>query len=215
MRRTLAALAGLALLTGPALADNMLAPLWRGENNTVFAEWDTWTGFSTTGTPFYPDTWMSLPADLPTPDAQAYGTAEYLPTYESRNGVVELNDMYQIDFLMPNFLDFDLTEVWIQLTYWAAAPTEALFLVDTNPYTAGISGPYFEGACMHEFGWVTEAYSFTIQPGVSSELIALDFAGAHTSPVYLDQVVIDSIAVPEPTSLALAALLCLALVRRR
>lgn len=214
MKRVFVLVTGLAILAGPALADDVFPPVWRGETNTVFAEWDTWEGFNTTPTPFYPDMWTSNPEGLTSPDAQAYGTAAYLPSYESRSDVVQINGLNQIDFLMPNFIGEDLTELWIQLTYWVADTTDITFLLDTDPYTGAIFGPQFEGTFEHEYGWVTEAYSFTILPSVASELITLDFAGAASMPVYLDQIVIESVAVPEPAALALFAV-ALVLLRRR
>jgi hypothetical protein len=211
MKRALVLAMGLMLLSGPALADDIFAPVWRGEENTVFAEWNTWDGFNTTPAPFYPDTWTSVPGGLVSPDAQAYETAQYWAAYENRDEVVEVNGFAQIDFALPNFANQTLTELWIQLTYWAADPTDVTFLVDTDPYTPDINGPYLEGTFDHDFGWVTEAYSLTILPSVNYELIALDFAAA---PVFIDQVIVESVAVPEPATLALVGLLLLGWRRR-
>lgn len=217
MKRVCALMTGVVILSGAALADDVLPPVWRGESNTVYAEWDSWEGFNTTPTPFYPDNWYSNPVGLSSPDSQAYDTAQYLSSYADRNDVVEIDGMSQIDFLMPNFVDQDQTELWIQLTYWVAETTEVTFLLDTDPYTDDINGPYLQGSVEHDSGWVTEAYSFTILPSVDAELITLDFADASSStPIYLDQVVIDSVAVPEPTAaVLLVALAALGLARRR
>jgi hypothetical protein len=214
MKKALVLLAGLALFASPAMADDVFAPVWRGEDNTVFAEWNTWNGFNTVPTPFLADTSQSVPAGLPAADAQAYDTAQYLPTHESRSDVVEINGFAQIDFLMPNFAGQAFTELWIQLTYWAQDPTAVTFLIDTDPYTDDINGPQFEGSFDHAGGWVTTAYSFTILPSVDFELVTLDFANAANNPVYLDHVVIESVAAPEPAAFGLAALL-IALARRR
>lgn len=215
MRKTLVLVVGLTLSSGPVLADDIFAPVWRGEANTVFAEWDTWAGFNTVPTPFYPDSWMSNPDGLASPDAQAYDTAQYLASYESRSDVVEINGFAQLDFMMPNYLDQEFTELWIQLTYWVAGPTDVTFLLDTDPYTDDINGPYFEGSQSHDLGWVTEAYSLTILPSVGSELVTLDFAGASSTPVYLDHVLIESVAAPEPGTLGLLLAALVSVLRRR
>ncbi len=210
-----AALLVCALLAGSAaVADDVFPPIWRGEDNTVMAEWDTWAGFNTTPTPILPDTWISTPAGLASGDAQAYDTAAYLTTYESREDVVEINGPAQLDFLLPNYSGEDFTELWVQITYWTADTTDVTFLVDTDPYTEYIGGITMMGTMDHDYGWVTEAWTMTIAPSVDAELVALDFAGAAASPVYVDQVMIESVAAPEPAALSLV-LVGAALLRRR
>jgi hypothetical protein len=203
------------VLTGAALADDVLPPIWLGDQNTVHAEWDTWAGFNTDPTPIAPDSWYSIPADaVSAPDAQAYDTATYLTEYEGRSDVVAVDGPWQLDFLAHNFVD-DLSELWLQVTYWAPESNGVDFFVDTDPYTPDINGPYFNGVVEHTNGWITEAYSFVIAPSPASELITLDFPGAGIgSPAYIDQVVIDTVAVPEPGGL-LVLIAGVALLRRR
>jgi len=215
MKRLLVLVTCLLLGAAPALADDLFAPAWRGDDNTVLAEWDTWDGFSTTD-PFYPDDWHSIPAGLPSPDAMAYDTAEYLSVHEGRDDVVKIDGFLQLDFLMPNFVGQELTETWIQLTYLATEPAEVDFLIDTDPYSDDINGPQLMDAFDHGDGWVTEAYLYTILPSPESALFALDFSSASgAAPVYLDQVVFDSVAVPEPVSALILALGGVAVLRRR
>ncbi len=215
MKNALVLVVGLALSAGPVLANDYFSPPWRGEQNTVIAEWDTWTGFNTTPAPFYPDSWASIPTLLASPDAQAYDTAQYYAAYDGHNDVVELNGIGQIDFLMPNFSGELFTEIWIQLTYKVDQPTDLSFLIDTSPYTDDINGPQLEGAVTHADGWVTQAYSFTILPSVDSEMIALDFANSGSVPVYVDDVIVESVAAPEPTMLGLLSAAVFAVIRRR
>ena len=150
------------------------------------------------------------------PDAQAYDSATLLGTHGGRDDVVAIDGPWQLDFLAPNFAGYDFTEIWVEVTYMAC---EALDNYDITLWTDGledINGPQFVDSIDHGDGWVTEALSFTIQPSVSQELVALDLLDADmASPVYIDSLIIDSVAVPEPAALLLLCIGGMLLARRR
>ena len=67
-------------------------------------------------------------------------------------------------------------------------------------------------------GWVTAAYEFAFEPNPAWEEIYLKFdwiSDPAPGGAYVDQVVIDTLCIPEPMTVGLLALGALGLIRRR
>jgi hypothetical protein len=199
----------------PALADDVLPPPWIGENRTVYAAWGDWTDFPG---PMLPDYWGSVPEGPG--DPLSLDVAEdpvLLSEYEGRYNVIQLNQDDELFFGLPNFEDGLYKEVWIQVTYYLT--TQELYpLFDI--YTqepATMADVIFEDIVEWNDGWVTEAWSFQIRPNPIAEEISLDFSlgqgQGQAYPVYVDQVVIDTMCIPEPATICLLGLGALSLIR--
>jgi hypothetical protein len=204
----------MCMFAGTALADIAITPDWRGLPGTVTAEWDSWSGSSSSMSPDY---WTSNPS-LPQfpPNAGTDGTL--LSEFEGRTDVIELTGDYQIEFSMPNFPPNDHKEMLVQVTYYATTSFQFSWL-DVVADEADI-GQTFIGAYYMGEGWWTDVWSVQIYPNPESETIFVNFSdmygtGESLYPAYLDQVVIDTWCVPEPATICLLGLGALSLIRRK
>lgn len=207
------------LLQRMVLADDLFAPDWRGQGNTVMGLWDNWdnapAGY------YLPDEWNTNPHDpqMGFGDSSVLGTI--LSSYDTRTGVIELTDDYQLDFWLPNFPEMNpYKEIQVQLTYMAPANVFPVLDIDlSNSYSdptivPAVVGPELIGSVTDVDGWVTDAYLITVAPNPISEYIAINFTD-YTSPAYVDQVVIDTVCVPEPATVLFFCLGGTALLKRR
>ena len=200
--------------TGVATADDVMWPPWVDQDGTVAAGWGDWTGFPG---PMPPDWWESNPSVSPDPCAwgATYDSAEFLPDYMGRDDVVKLTGDEDLMFRMPNFFrENPLKKIWIQVTYYQTDPGQYPWF-EVTADIVGMSDPFLEDEIDWQDGWVTEAWSFEIWPNPLSEDIELNFAGPDVYPAYVDQVVIDTQCIPEPTTIALLGIGALSLLRRR
>ena len=218
--------------TAPTQADDIFPPPWLGQDRTLYAGWDTWGfGLIAPGDPIAPDYWDSNPSLGDSPEGYTDVGATYLSEYTSSTGggkrydVIELTDDFALYAWLPNFPPDDRKHVWVQITY---APTDWDPVNETYTqvpllgyYTPGgenVENLHFVDVSLHGDGWVTEAYAFDIVPNPEEEILALgfqNFAGSSMYPGYVDQIVIDTICVPEPATAALLSLAGLTLIRRR
>jgi hypothetical protein len=172
----------------------------------------------------YPDSWNSNPGLSNPPNAYAYNGTSLLSEFQGRTNVIELTGDRQIDFWLPNFYQDPpnpYKEVQIQVTYFATSGSQ-YSSVDASafPYLAEVSEPVFINEYYHGDGWYTDVWDLQIQPNPPSEFIYVNFTNGLLGqqplyPAYLDQVVIDTICVPEPATICLLGLGALSLIRRK
>ena len=207
------------VLALPALADDVDPPPWRGATGWVGATWDTWEG---NPGPMFPDGWEhNIPGGVGEPYAHA-ADAGYLAFF---GGEIRRADVLQApaDDALLFFLDnWDEPnpekKVRVQITYHSDGGQPLAFNVWPTAEPAGT--PQYIPAvptAIHPrdaFGeWFTGVYDFSLFPNPPAEVIGLKF---DSYPAFVDQVVIETICVPEPASMALLAAGGLAMfVRRR
>lgn len=202
-----------------AQADDLNPPPWRGAPLTTFSHWD----FLTPNTPF--------PDGAPAP---VIGNSGGAPTFTPGPNVTwepgtDASGEWvggpgggTLTFQIPNWIDdLPVKLLQIQMTYFeihnsgltvsninAVDPLGITLVQQTGTTTSTIpNGPHL--------GWEQRTEQWTILPNPDSETITVFLPAENL----LTQIVIDTISVPEPSSLLLAgmgaALLGLTVWRRR
>ena len=197
-----------------ALADDLVAPPWRGDPGSTYQEWD----FLTNSDPAAPEvdlnTYGTASADISLgPLASGYW-ATYPPIVGGRIGVWDIATG-DITLTIPNT---DLTgpatwkEIWVQVTYYQD--------ITTIPVVEVVGGSFLGGQTITSEvipawgSYVVTQSMWRIEPNPTIEEIII--SGDPVFGSMIDQIVVDTICIPEPATLSLLALGGLAvLVRRR
>lgn len=204
------------------LADDAFPPSWRGSPNSIVSGWDFWgapgpgPGLSTPG--FY----SANPDILPDLKAWAQWDSQTLvqASLFGRTSVLEVGfagASSDIGFAVRNYAGFDQTYARIQITYWPDGSAPMSFgsgeLPGDPPWQFPDTFPAsVTNTIVHPDGWVTSSYDWILDPGPAITGIGVTFTGY---PAYIDQVWVDTWAVPAPGSVALIALGGVLAVRRR
>jgi len=212
-------------LSPHALADDVEPPPFRGEPLSVFAEWDLnldfgqdgptsdpFAGFDGTGRD--PDQ-FEFTDDVGDPSTFLYEAAPPKMTGSPGTGSNNYNTF------VPNWVDEEWVKyLRIQLTWLSSNPTgpgdEPVIFINAGDPSAKVlvvpAGQFnaviFSGGT---WGAVT-VYDFELYPNPDWEEIAIT---TTREDIFIDQVVVDSVSTPEPTSLALLGVAGLAIARRR
>lgn len=198
-----------------AVADDIAPPAWRGQPGSSFQAWDFLTD-STTPAPEAADNNYGSPTALVTVGAFASG---YIDTYppgvtDARDGLWDLGSLGTIDLVIPNSSRTGPNtwkDIVIQVTYYEdiqVAPVVTVpggSLVDSDTLVA-----------QNIPGWgtfYTDVYYWHLEPNPLEEQILITSDEMWGSMI--DQVVVDTICMPEPTTMALLAIGGIALLRRR
>lgn len=190
-----------------ARADDLFPPPWRNQAGTTLQEWT------------FPDANQNPPPDVVInpygmPGAQVWpGTGQWWwAMWGGRMGVWPLSGA--MEFTIPNQnIPNPYKDIWIQIT-WA----KQAFL--SEPVLSSVPGGTVELVRQVDLGptgepppaganWWHSTYKIRIYPNPASEVIRID------GTVMVDQIVIDTICVPEPATMALLGLGSLVLLRRR
>jgi hypothetical protein len=196
---------GLMLALNTVWADDLNLPPWtRGDPRTTYQRWE----FGTDNLSPPPELDYHNPLGQPVmtlPDT--WPNSVWLSTWEGRDGVWRLENPDDIYIDILNFNEtYPFKEIWMQITYMAQEGAAPIVLTNPKFEELYVSDPEPVGAYWH----VT--YQITIEPNPASETIVVQPAGCTT---YLDEIVIDTICVPEPATFCLLGLGALALLRRR
>ena len=238
MRRMFVAGSVLALLLMalPAMADDVLPPDWRGQQNTITAGWDQ---FSPTG--IGPGQQIIPGNMLDTEPQGAFdglligGVASWnsgcwvYQNYNGRQGVIEVNPGTGLGPVSIGLVNFDFPnpekKIRLQITFQGTGVMD--FYVTSGPGSLPDPVPFFpwtkydavvSESYDHGDGWQTSAYDIILPENPGWENIMLDWGyntGPQTWACWIDQIVIDTQCVPEPASLCLLSLGGLALLIRR
>jgi len=191
-----------AFIVTPVLADDINLPPWtRGDERTTFQQWEF---------------------DLPNPTPPApkisqnpYGdaalavvpTGPWIPDYYGRFGIWPLSGEIRVDIPnAPDHPDWD-KHVWIQLT-WAPGQGGGFGPFPTVE-VHGITGQEMDTIPIGPGDWVHSTWLVELDynPPLETVLIFGD--------ILVDELVIDTICIPEPATMSLLALGGLAVLRRR
>ncbi len=206
MKNVLMALAIVALIAPAALADDLIPPPWeRYTEGTTYQEWDTW---ETVGPATYVADDYYNPYGIPW--AYDYEDGEVWD-YLGRNALVMDNgDPLEIyidntgDSSPDTWKDIYLQIVW----HWDGTPSIPELYTPGTGWTVAITDEF-----QLEGDWWYTRYHFHIEPNPDYEEI--DIWPADGWNLVIDQIVVDTICLPEPATLSLLGFGALALIRRR
>ncbi len=170
-----------------AWADDLNPPPWRGIGNWTYAQWL----FNSPSDPARADQYVN-PFGEPIADVEPNQGSSWLQEYMGRQGVWPLSGSVTARINNYQLLENPYKEVWVQIT-WFPQPggLKPIIVKDL------MSGAY--GTIVNEMqlsdDWWHSTYLITIIPNPTSEEIFIE------GDVYLDQLVIDTRCVPEPSSI--------------
>jgi hypothetical protein len=184
-------------------ADDIYPPPWlRGQPNTTYQDWT----FATGANPVAPDLGVFNPYGNPT--ATIYG-ATWSAFYDNHVGVWTFGfGTNSMNFHIPNApVANPEKEVWTQITWQSVYGDSPFVSVGGRAASLVLSTPVGNGS------WLQNVYETVLPFNPTSEDVII----AGFSPMNFGQVVIDTICIPEPSSLALWAVGAAALMvfRRR
>ncbi|MBY0588926.1 hypothetical protein K2X85_17270 [bacterium] len=195
-------LALLFFTTSVSAFDLFPAP-FRGEPGTVYGFWD----FTTPANPALPEAWNIVPLGN-------YPVFQIPMGVEISSNMVYLNDgningwistpgaFNILNFVIPNFVDFEpVKKLWIQVGYYNFNPNEVfpfVAAIEANDNEAGfVLGELTGSFTVPSIGYRLETWE--IRPNPDFELVQF-----IVPPwVLVDKVTIDTISVPEASSMLL------------
>jgi len=212
MRRVvvICAVVGVLLASNAVWADDYNPPTFRtvppGTAPTTYQLWE----FPTNANPAAPDDYKN---DAGNPSVSITGGflegTEHYVTYYGHSGVWGLET--EMIASVPNFDELNpYKEIWLQLTYWSSgipnlwAVPEGVIddrIVMTLEDNIAIGGD-----------WYQATWSATLSPNPNVEEL---WIRPLDCTIYVDELVIDTICIPEPATICLFGLGALALLRKR
>jgi hypothetical protein len=188
-------LAAVVFSSSLAVADDLHPPAWRGLPGTTFEEWK----FLTPNPTPLPDL-VNNPYGMPGSHVWPGTGQTWWPVWGAREGVWPLSgamELYIPNAPPPN----EYKDVWLQLT-WAKQAFASAPIISSNPggtiqlLSQVDIGPTGESPPAGA-NWWHSTYNLRIYPNPNFETIRID------GTVMVDQVVIDTICVPEPSTFVL------------
>jgi hypothetical protein len=214
---------------GGAWADDLaqFQPPWRGDAGSTYQQWT----FGTNSRTVVADThWEECEGNLTDPVATISPTAGYSMNFAGRTGQWILEEPHG-EMIVLDIDNCDLPNpekyIWMQVTYFVGA-----FYQDqpySEPLIDVLAGEAMvtdissgQTAVVGDVGygqWIVELYKFRIEPNPISEEIRISPPpgpqGGPQGMSRIDQVVVDTICIPEPATMGLLALGGVAMLRRQ
>ncbi len=201
-------------ISGVAMADDIFPPTWRGTEGATLQQW----AFTTGANPAVPEvvnnayggpTATMVVGDL----GIGWIDVDHFGSYGSRTGMWDLGAMGTIDLDIPNRPAAGAyKDIWVQVTYFMG-------MFDTPEVS--IEGAQFLGSesqvveQVDDFdAWVCAVSKWRITPNPNSEVVRVT---ANCLGSLIDQVVVDTKCVPEPSCIVtlLAGAVGMLISRRR
>ncbi len=199
MIRTLIIAVILAGMVGPAFAEDLIPPPWRGEPRTTFAIWE----FDTPDLNPMPNFWDN-------PFGPPNLIVEPIGDWDDIVGAWPLSGMITVEIMnFPEPLEWK--DIWIQLTWKPEDGAMTPFPVIEVTDSFGMISPIYdivEEIQLNE-GWLHTTYQTQIFPNPQFEVIMI------TGEIWVDELVIDTRCIPEPATIGLLSVGALALLRRK
>ncbi len=201
MMKKLIAVCLVTLLTGSmAFANQVVIPPWRGANGSTYQAWE----FNTGGVP---------PVIVPPDDVyNPYGDPELTvkTPFGWENGAWALSG--EMDIYLPNRQVVDgWKEIWIQLTWKPAGldPSKSLPDQPNVAVTPFVFATWYRDDYDMPDDWIVSLYKIEMWPNPLEEWITVK------GDIWVDELIIDTICIPEPASMLMLGLGGLALMRKR
>ena len=191
-----------------AMADDLVLPPWeRGAENSLHQAWEFDTDLRLISTDSdFGDVLLSV--DTP---------HDWMADHDQRTGIWPLSG--EIDIEIPNAVGGDEKHIWLQLTWKSAEGIDGINPKPAVPFHPNIgvaTDPFYESMMISRVadtvltdGWTHSTFAIDIWPNPSKEWISIK------GNIIVDEVVVDTICVPEPTTIALLGAGGLLFVRRR
>jgi len=188
--------------TGTVLrADDLFPPLWRGDQGSTVQQWN----FATDEHIPAPDSVSNPYGD---PLLRVNSVDDWIDGIDQRQGVWSLSG--EIDVYIPNWPEIrPEKEIWVQLT-WKATDVDPF--LPNEPVVGVVPFEYMEASLISEQlgdGWMHSLFLINIWPNPVEEWITIK------GDIMVDQLVIDTICVPEPATLVLFGMGWLVTVARK
>ena len=196
---------------GSLWAEDLTDPPWtRGSEGTTYQQWEFGDAslnpppdYASDPYPLEPGPAMTIPDDWP--------DAAYLPSHLDMAGVwmLESKDspLGEIRVTIQNYDEENpFKYIWMQITYAAEEAAPPLVLTNPGWTQMVVSDP----TPMGDHWYVT--YDITLEPNPPSEIILIQ---PNACTTYIDEIVIDTICIPEPVTVCFLGLGALVLLRKR
>lgn len=209
---TIVVIAILALSTLTASAHDLLGPSWRGEEGTTFQIWDFTTDDQVDVEPSIDQNPYGDPVAQITLGDYSEGWFNQLEGLGDTVDYWDLGSSGTIEIVLPNNPEPNpYKEIWVQVTYYEDLSQAPVIDIPTATYIGGVDHHLVENVGIGN--WYLDLWKFRIEPNPTEETLILTSDAMYGS--LIDQIVIDTICVPEPMTMSLLALGSIFVVRRR
>ncbi|MBI4580192.1 MAG: PEP-CTERM sorting domain-containing protein [Planctomycetes bacterium] len=197
----------IVVFVGPAMADDLYPPSWRGQNGTTMQVWE-----------------FSDPNPTPPPDPMVnpYGTPQaqvwtgighgWMDEWGNSQGMWPLSGT--IEIWIPNRPQpLPFKDIWVQLTWTKQVSSSRPKVWE---FASGVIGTEVQRTVLGPTGlpapydtWYHSVFLIHLEPNPYWEIVKVD------GTLVVDEIVVDTICYPEPATAGLLLLGGLALLRRR
>jgi len=204
----LVGIVSLMLVSAPAvIADDLNPPPWRGQPGSTMQQWE----FNTPASPVAPDISVN-PYGMASATPEPGELQSWQMQWGGREGVWPLSGT--IEVIIPNRPEpNDYKDIWVQITWAKQVSLSMPFVKDLG---SGITGQLVQTIPLEPTGlpwpqdqWYHSTYLIHLPFNPPIETVKID------GTIMVDQLVIDTICVPEPACAGLLALAGLVAIRRR